>query len=79
MYKKIKTLFISFMLVVQWQAHAALEIVITEGVDGARPIAIVPFKYEGNGVLPMQPADVIAADLMRSGKFKPISVADMPE
>jgi TolB protein len=79
MYKKIKAFLLSFMLIVQWQAHAALEIVITEGIDGARPIAIVPFKYEGNGVLPMQPADVIAADLMRSGKFKPISVANMPE
>jgi TolB protein len=79
MYKKIKTLLFSFLIVVQWQAQAALEIVITEGIDGARPIAIVPFKYEGNGVLPMQPADVIAADLMRSGKFKPIAVRDMPE
>lgn len=79
MYKKIKSFLLIFMLIVQWQANAALEIVITEGVDGARPIAIVPFKYEGNGVLPLQPADVIAADLMRSGKFKPIAVANMPE
>ncbi|WP_462169637.1 Tol-Pal system beta propeller repeat protein TolB [Pseudoalteromonas xiamenensis] len=79
MFKRIKVFLLAFVALVQWNANAALEIVITEGVDGARPIAVVPFQYQGNGVLPMQPADVIAADLMRSGKFKPIAVADMPE
>ncbi|CCQ12284.1 tolB protein precursor, periplasmic protein involved in the tonb-independent uptake of group A colicins [Pseudoalteromonas luteoviolacea B = ATCC 29581] len=79
MFKKIRTALLALVAFTQIQAQAALEIVITEGVDGARPIAIVPFKYEGVGILPMQPADVIAADLMRSGKFKPIPVSQMPE
>ncbi|MFC3034053.1 Tol-Pal system beta propeller repeat protein TolB [Pseudoalteromonas fenneropenaei] len=79
MFHKMKTFLLVVVACWQWQAQAALEIVITEGIDGARPIAIVPFKYEGVGTLPMQPSDIIAADLMRSGKFKPIAVADMPE
>jgi TolB protein len=59
--------------------NAALEIVITEGVDGARPIGIVPFKWKGEGSLPAKLTDVVTADLRRSGKFNPVSVTTMPQ
>lgn len=59
--------------------NAALEIVITEGVNTARPIAVVPFKYEGVAPLPIKLDEIIAADLMRSGKFNPIKVDQMPQ
>ena len=59
--------------------HAALEIVITEGIDTARPIAIVPFQYQGKNQLMVNLTDIVAADLMRSGKFKPLSLEDMPQ
>ncbi|MFC3093352.1 Tol-Pal system beta propeller repeat protein TolB [Alteromonas sediminis] len=60
-------------------ASASLEIVITEGVDSARPIGIVPFKWQGQGALPGEITDVVMADLRRSGKFNPVPVSAMPQ
>ncbi|NTS78129.1 Tol-Pal system protein TolB [Catenovulum sp. SM1970] len=69
--KRIVFLFVCLFSLVAQKAHATLEILITEGLDTARPIAIVPFSYEGDGVMPLQLADIIKADLARSGKFNP--------
>lgn len=79
MFNQLKTMCFILLLGFTGAASAALEIVITEGVDGARPIAIVPFKYNGVGPKPSNISDVVAADLMRSGKFKPIEVNQMPQ
>jgi TolB protein len=58
-------------------AHAVLDIVITEGIK-RRPVAIVPFGWQGQGGdLPLDVARVISDDLTRSGRFAPIAEQDM--
>lgn len=60
-------------------SYAALDILITQGVDSARPVAVVPFKWKGQGKLPTDVSRVIAADLRRSGKFNPLKSSAMPQ
>jgi TolB protein len=58
-------------------AMAALDIVITDGIK-RRPIAIVPFGWEGNTPeMPTAVSDIIASDLNRSGRFAPLAEEDM--
>jgi len=60
-------------------AHAYLEIEITQGVDAAMPIAVVPFQ--GADLLPpeLNVSDVIHADLARSGEFKLFAETNMAQ
>lgn len=68
-----------FVALTAFARAGVLEIVITEGIDTARPIAVVPFQWKGEGEVPSEITDVIAADLMRSGKFNPIPTNAMPQ
>ncbi|NIL93221.1 MAG: Tol-Pal system beta propeller repeat protein TolB [Woeseiaceae bacterium] len=57
--------------------EAQLIVEITEGIK-RRPIAIVPFGWEGNSPeMPIDVAEIIASDLTRSGRFAPIPEGDM--
>lgn len=72
--------FTIWLMLFLWQgvAAAALTIEITEGVEGAMPVAVVPFAWQGTGNPPSQQvADVISADLTRSGRFKTLPEKDM--
>ncbi|HET9679197.1 MAG TPA: Tol-Pal system beta propeller repeat protein TolB, partial [Gammaproteobacteria bacterium] len=60
-------------------ANAVLEIEITQSANIARPIAIVPFEWQGQGEAPLDVAQIVAADLTRSGKFRPLDREDMLE
>ena len=59
--------------------HAEVRIEITQGVDSAKPIAVVPFKWVGPGAAPEDIGAIVGADLRNSGKFNPIDVARMPQ
>ena len=57
--------------------EAQLVVEITEGIK-RRPIAIVPFGWEGNSPeMPVDVAEIISSDLYRSGRFAPIPEDDM--
>ncbi|MGD8741921.1 MAG: Tol-Pal system beta propeller repeat protein TolB [Granulosicoccaceae bacterium] len=78
MVRKVLTTGLLLMLFMVNAAHAALTIQITEGVEGALPIAVVPFAIEGNVVAPDHDlAEIIRNDLARSGRFAPMPVKDL--
>ena len=59
-------------------AHAALNIEITQGIEGAVPVAVVPFKWTGPEPRPPQDiAGIISKNLARSGRFAPLPAKDM--
>ena len=60
------------------EGRDVLEIRITQGVEGALPIAIVPFEWSGATPLQEDVSAVIALDLSRSGRFSPMPVSDLP-
>src|SRR5690606_23790194 len=67
------------MLPLAWlTADAELRIEISQGVDKAVPIAVVPFGWQGTAAdAPFDVAALVAADLQRSGRFDPMDRADM--
>jgi len=58
-------------------SHAGLEITVSGGETAARPIAIVPFAQPAD--LGANLAEIISADLARSGQFQPKAPEDMLE
>ena len=72
--------FVSFLCVslgFSGAAQAVLEIRITQSSDLARPIAIVPFEWQGEQALPTDVSRVVRTDLERSGQFKALAEEDM--
>lgn len=60
-------------------AQDVLRIEITQGVEGALPIAVVPFSWEGTGAASTDVSAIVTADLARSGRFRLFPVNDMLE
>jgi TolB protein len=67
----------ALLLLVATGVQAQLVIEITRGQEDAVPIAIVPFGWESTGAAPFDVAEVVAADLQRSGRFAPLDRKDM--
>lgn len=56
-----------------------LRIRITQGIEGAQPISIAPFAWNGGNIPPpTDMAQVIADDLARSARFAPIPFNELP-
>jgi len=53
-------------------SHARLIIDITDSAEGAFPIAVVPFGWQGKTRAPVDLGEIISNDLRRSGQFAPI-------
>lgn len=79
MFKRLVLGWLLIVMSIFQVANAALELVITDGIDSARPIAIVPFKWQGPTQLPHDVSAIIASDLQRSGKFSPVPTGKMPQ
>ena len=59
-------------------AQAVLKIDITEGFEGALPIAVIPFQWNGSSKIPNGDISaIIMSDLARSGKFSPVAEKDL--
>ena len=70
---------ILFCTLIPSLSHAALTIEITEGVEGALPIAVVPFDTTKLEVeLAADVAEIVANDLNRSGVFKTLNREILP-
>lgn len=62
------------MLLAPLHAQEGFSIVIDEGVDTATPIVVVPFAWHAEGPRdPVDMAEVISSDLLRSGQFNPFA------
>lgn len=72
-----KTLLTALLLAACAPARAGLEITVSGGETAARPIAVVPFAQPADTGANL--ADIIAADLARSGQFQPLAPAEMLE
>ncbi len=76
----IRTFFaLTLSIVLLRPAWGVLDITVTQGLEGALPVAVVPFlRVGGSAPPPVDLAAVISSDLARSGRFKPYPVQDLP-
>lgn len=62
------------------QAHAVLDIKITQGIEQSLPIAVVPFAWSQAGrVAPVDLSSIIGDDLRRSGRFDVMDEQDITQ
>ena len=76
----LSSLFAVLLLAAALPAQAVLTIRITQGIEGAQPIAVVPFGWQGpeGAAPPTDVAEIVANDLARSGRFAPVARQYLP-
>jgi TolB protein len=72
-----RLLSVCLLSLASFASQAQLVIEITKGQADAIPIAVVPFGWTSPSTLPTDVAEVVAADLARSGRFAPLDRRDM--
>ncbi|MEO1926099.1 MAG: Tol-Pal system beta propeller repeat protein TolB [Gammaproteobacteria bacterium] len=78
--KVLFKIIICSLLLVSLQAQAVLDIKITQGIEQALPVAIVPFVWMQAGkVAPLDLTEIISNDLERSGHFDVMDQQDLPQ
>ncbi|RME34702.1 MAG: Tol-Pal system beta propeller repeat protein TolB [Gammaproteobacteria bacterium] len=75
---RIRVWLLFLLMLATAPAHAVLTVRITQGVESALPIAIVPFAAPPSGPLPLELAEVVMSDLAGTGRFAPMAVEDLP-
>ncbi|AHE97407.1 Tol-Pal system beta propeller repeat protein TolB [Thioalkalivibrio paradoxus] len=71
--------FLGVLMLLAGPAAAVLEVTVTEGVTGAIPVAVAPFAWDGAGSPPEDVAQIVGANLARSGLFEVLSRQALPE
>lgn len=77
--RSLPSVLVALLIAVGRPASAELVIEITQGVDGALPIAVVPFDTSQLDLsLPVDIAAIVASDLNRSGVLRAMPRASQP-
>ena len=75
-----KIILLAAILCTSNNTMAVLDITITQGIEEALPIAVIPFEWQGlPEEIPLNVHVTIANDLSRSGRFKTMAQVDMPQ
>lgn len=69
---RLRGLFFTILTLLPLAASAQLDIVITRSTQRAIPIAVVPFEWRISLGLPYDFAEIVEADLERTGQFAPM-------
>jgi len=75
--KSLHIFLVGSLYLLSFAANAELSIQITQGSDNPIPIAVVPFSWQGNGVLSENISQIVMNDLEQVGEFSPLSRSNM--
>lgn len=75
--RTLGAVFLCLCAIASFTVQAELSIQITKGVDNPIPIAIVPFSWEGSGVLSEDVGQIVLDDLEQVGEFRALSRSNM--